>query len=208
MAGYYEIAWSNAQANLFSRKEKTNPTYPMVGLVSILGGGKISLRELELLWKAKIPTIACNRSIRRGGADYFVGVDPRVEMIGYLEGLDLSRTRAYLYSGAHPKLGFLGWKDVGWFSSPFLGYVEGIPCHLEIEGVVGHALQFARYILGARKVIMLGMQHPKGYERIRVGLETMCQAMSEVGMKIWNCTKRTTLRKGVLLGSIEEALVG
>lgn len=209
--GYFQILDSNIMTNLLLFK--SNPVYKREDTVILLGAGGITGEELKLVQQSGYPVVAVNNAINRIGPEgctYWVGSDPRGSLNEYLEGLELSSVRAFLYSGVQPGVAFRNWKDIGWFGTISTDGPNGLPLLFDSEGVICLAYQFITKILRARKVIMLGIQHPlRGvgdYFWIGIALQAFCYWYSAIGVETWNCTEDSTVVAGVVVGPLEEAL--
>ncbi|MHA2068159.1 MAG: hypothetical protein ACXABY_27675 [Candidatus Thorarchaeota archaeon] len=206
--GFFKTMDSNMLVNL--NLFKKNPEYPREDTVAIIGGGEIRKEEIDLLVEKKIPMIAVNNGINQCEPKYWVGIDCRSNLLDYVRDRDVSKVRAFIYAGVHPSVGMMKWKDVGWFTTLGSERKKGIPQQFDTEGVIGQALQFAYRGLKAKKIIMLGVQHPNkaGLEYFWIGLviQAICFWYSRRGVVIWNCTEESTLVSGVVIGPLEAAL--
>jgi hypothetical protein len=143
--------------------------------------------------------------------DYWVGLEPVPHKVGGKK----SNTIAHLLSVVHHGIAQYDWKRVTWGSNRFLYGGDNIPVYHPHETVSCMAFEFACKVLMAKKIILVGMDHPIQYNGssnyfwhgIELQAMTWYAAHHINGINTWNCTPVSSVIAGVIIGGIDEAFL-
>jgi hypothetical protein len=194
------------QANHDANKEfAVHKDFEQADTVAIAAPGRIPYQDIERVQKLNIPIVAVSRAADSHFLpNYVVVSDYTVHQPPFFNAEGIT---AVLCTHVHPSLRDCGWKDVTWFTH-LPKKMDGIPYSPATEGVITDALWFAIKGLGAKKVIMLGVEQPAtntNYFWEGVFLQAHCFWYSKHDIEIWNCTPASSVVAGVKLGTLEEA---
>jgi len=214
LGNFVQTDTDNYNAGMFERKdanvEQNKPhlqhkDMPQTDVAVILAPGTIP-DDLDCIHKTTVIAVSSAINTHSEYVDYAVISDP-LPVFHPDHPEDIA---AVLCAQCHPNSFYPKWRDVTWYSHA-LEKFDGIPQCCSTEGVITDALWFAVKQLGAKKVILLGVEQPnivRNYFWEGVFLQAHCYWYSRDGVEIWNCTHASSVIAGVILGSLEEALHG
>jgi len=205
----------NHKKNLKVAKKAKPGKFKPHGTVVVLAPGRVSITDLKKIRKkqqaGECVVITISRSIATyTWSDVHVHSD-HGDGHHYLKGLDLSDVPLYCSTRAHPGAARdYKWKSVSWFTHT-RDEGLGAPLHFGCESVAGDALQLAYKQFKAERVILLGFEAPleNDGKHMRywsgVTIQSMCYWYARAGVKVWNCSRPTTILAGVVIGTLAEA---
>ena len=196
---------ANHAANMqFAKKHE----YPPQEKCIICGGGpSVTRDEIEGL-RGEYCIISVSRTQNIIPGDYYIGSDflPHDELNRQTS---YSNTVAHLMTTCDRGVALLPWKTVTFGASGFLECEADIPRYHNHGSVSCFALEFACNVLKAKKIIMVGMEHPVNeagnYYWHGLELQSMCWFACANGIDVWNCTPVSTVTNGVKLSTLKEA---
>ena len=204
----------NSGQNIARARSEQGHEFPPAPVVILIGGGNVPGADLEILYSREgPPIITVSRAQRLISGDYYVGTESLPAHKENLKDCKFGSTVAHLDLACYPAIADLGWERVTWYGVRFGGELD-IPRYNDATGVSFTALQFAAKTLQAKKIILLGMEHPIqvangtmdfAYFNAGIWLAAACWWLHKNGIEVWNCSVPTTVTTGVMLASLQDA---
>ena len=214
---------TNMKTNWSKAKKGGQLDFKESETVVLVGAGNVSPGDLETL--EKLRDNVCIVTFGRAQRDYiaghyYMGMEPESWHMGNLPDKDqkdaYQQTIAHLDLSVYPEVAKMPWRFSTWWGSRW-GHKLGIPMYHSGPNVTFCALQFAAKTLKAKRVFMLGIEHPLfvaasdqkmkfTYYEAKISIEAACWWLYRAGVDVWNCTSHTTVTNGVILGSLDQAL--
>lgn len=177
---------------------------PKADTVFIVAPGRVDNKTATAILQTDAPVVTVSRANERFPMSDYTVVSCWADVKKYNH---VCHTTAVLSTNCSPSVAALNWKDITWYTHK-PKKIDGIPSCYPTEGVVTDALWFAIERLGAKKVVLCGVEQPvtsSNYFWEGILLQAHCYWYSKSGIEIWNCTPATSVVAGVILGTLEEA---
>lgn len=199
----------NRMASNYASNEISEYDHEKQDTVFYCGGGPSLDKDIEYLEKNRrdVCVVTANQAQTKIEGDYCIVCESRDEFNGPVK---TDNTVGHFVTTVAPNTSSLPWKGVSWYSHNYeFESNRNIPKYHTGRHVTFDALQFAVDTLGAKRLIMSGVEYlyngEPDLENARL-VEGLCILHPE--LEVWNVTGFGILTHGVILGTIEEALNG